>query len=32
MKVLIVSDTHRRDENLERVLEKEKPIDCLIHL
>ncbi|MEY8426467.1 metallophosphoesterase [Lachnospiraceae bacterium 46-15] len=32
MKVLIVSDTHRRDENLERVLEREKPIDCLIHL
>lgn len=32
MKILIVSDTHRRDENLEVVLEQEKPIDLLIHL
>ena len=32
MKILIVSDTHRRDANLEEVLEKEKPVDCLIHL
>ena len=32
MKILIVSDTHRHDINLESVLEKEKPIDCLIHL
>ena len=32
MKVLIISDTHRRHENLEIVLEKEKPLDLLIHL
>lgn len=32
MKILIVSDTHRREENLERVLMAEKPIDLLIHL
>ena len=32
MKILIVSDTHRHDENLEIVLEKEKNIDELIHL
>lgn len=32
MKILIVSDTHRRDGNLSTVLEKEGPIDRLIHL
>lgn len=32
MKILIISDTHRKHENLEYVLEKEKPIDLLIHL
>lgn len=32
MKILIVSDTHRRDGNLTEVLEMEKPFDCLIHL
>lgn len=32
MKVLIVSDTHRHDANLEEVLLKVSPIDCLIHL
>ena len=32
MKILIVSDTHRKNENLEIVLEQEKPIDLLIHL
>ena len=31
MKVLIVSDTHRHDENLEKVIKKLKPIDMLIH-
>lgn len=31
MKVLIVSDTHRDNENFLKVLEKEKPIDMLIH-
>lgn len=32
MKILIVSDTHRKDENLKRVIEKEKPFDRIIHL
>lgn len=32
MKILIISDTHRHEENLERVLEKERNIDLLIHL
>ena len=32
MKILIVSDTHRRHTNLETVLEREKPIDLMIHL
>lgn len=32
MRILIVSDTHRHDENLETVLRKEKNIDILIHL
>lgn len=32
MKILIVSDTHRREENLEIVLEREKNIDILLHL
>lgn len=31
MRILIVSDTHRRDENLLKVLNKVKPIDMLIH-
>ena len=32
MKVLIVSDTHRKETNFERVIEIEKNIDMLIHL
>ncbi len=32
MKILIVSDTHRKHEYLEAVLEREKPLDMLIHL
>ena len=32
MKVLIVSDTHGREDNLEKVLEKEEPIDAMVHL
>lgn len=32
MKVLIVSDTHRRDGNLQNVIEKTAPFDMLIHL
>ena len=31
MKVLIVSDTHKHNENLEEVLKKVKPIDMLVH-
>ncbi len=32
MKILVVSDTHRRDDNLRLVIEKYKPLDMLIHL
>ena len=32
MKILIVSDTHGRERNLERVLEIEKDFDYFIHL
>lgn len=32
MKILIVSDTHRRDQNLKMVIEKTAPFDMLIHL
>lgn len=32
MKALIVSDTHKRDENLRAVIRKEQPFDMLIHL
>lgn len=32
MKVLIISDSHGRDINLKRVINKIKPIDLLIHL
>ncbi len=32
MKILIVSDTHRRDENFVKVLQAEKPVDRVIHL
>ena len=32
MKILIVSDTHRRDGNLQTVIEKMAPFDMLIHL
>ena len=31
MKVLIVSDTHGRDENLEIVINREAPFDMLVH-
>lgn len=31
MKILIVSDTHGRDTNLEFVVEKEAPFDMLVH-
>lgn len=32
MKILIVSDTHRNDDNLKRVLDAHMPLDMLIHL
>ncbi len=32
MKILIVSDTHRKEDNFEKVLNIEKNIDMLIHL
>ena len=32
MKILVVSDTHGKHENLEKVLERVAPIDLLIHL
>ncbi len=32
MKIIIVSDTHRKDDNLQYVIEKEAPFDMLIHL
>lgn len=32
MKILIVSDTHKAHASLEEVLDREKPIDLLIHL
>lgn len=32
MKILIVSDTHRKHENLKKVLERVQPVDMLIHL
>ena len=31
MKVLVVSDSHGRDGNLEAVLQRVKPIDMLVH-
>ena len=32
MKILIVSDTHRMDDILKKVIEKEKPFNMFIHL
>lgn len=32
MKILIVSDTHRKNANLKTVLERSGPLDMLIHL
>ena len=32
MKVLIVSDTHKSHRNLEKIMEKERPFQMLIHL
>ena len=32
MKILIVSDTHGHEKNLETVIEKTVPVDLFIHL
>ena len=32
MKILVVSDTHRKEDNLKLVLSEECPLDMLIHL
>lgn len=32
MRVLIISDTHKKHKNLERILERTLPVDLLIHL
>lgn len=32
MKILIVSDTHRKDDNLKAVIQEQAPLDMLIHL
>ncbi len=32
MKALIISDTHRKDDNMKRVIEEQAPLDLLIHL
>lgn len=32
MKVLIISDTHGKHENLKTVLKREKPVDLVVHL
>ncbi len=32
MRILIVSDTHRKHENLKEILRRVKPLDLLIHL
>ena len=32
MKILIVSDTHRKLENLNVVMERTQPVDLMIHL
>lgn len=31
MKILIISDTHRRDEQFLRVMEREAPVEMIIH-
>ena len=32
MRVLLVSDSHGRNQNMEKVIRKVSPIDLLIHL
>ena len=31
MKILVVSDTHRRDENFLHVMDKIGPVDMVVH-
>lgn len=31
MRILVISDTHGHDKNLEKVLDRVKPVDMLIH-
>lgn len=31
MKILIVSDTHKKNQNYQAVVEKEKPLDMVLH-
>jgi putative phosphoesterase len=31
-KILILSDTHRSDDNMKRVIQEEAPVDMIIHL
>lgn len=32
MKILVISDTHRKDDDMKRVIEEQAPLDLLIHL
>ena len=32
MRILVISDTHRKDDNVEKILKKEGPFDRIIHL
>lgn len=32
MRILVISDTHRKDENVEKILKKEGTFDRVIHL
>lgn len=32
MRVLLVSDSHGRNQNMEKVIRKVSPVDLLIHL
>ena len=32
MRVLVISDTHKKHENLKVVLERVSPVDLVIHL
>ena len=32
MRILIVSDTHKKHDNLKRVLDRQRDIDLMVHL